>query len=147
MGAVTLGNPTTARAIPVEGTYEFTFGLVGTFTVTSTANGPALSAWQITDYFNNVWSNSDPNQLESRNNETYFQTYVPNGFTLTILWPDDLSDTSDGGDREVERPISYIERHVSAVPEPSSSSLVALGLLVLLGYGWRQRRQAGLQIG
>jgi MYXO-CTERM domain-containing protein len=33
------------------------------------------------------------------------------------------------------------------VPEPSSVVLAGVGLLLLLGYGWRQRRHAGLQVG
>jgi MYXO-CTERM domain-containing protein len=33
------------------------------------------------------------------------------------------------------------------VPESSSAALTGVGLLLLLGYGWRQRRHAGLQVG
>jgi hypothetical protein len=36
---------------------------------------------------------------------------------------------------------------IASVPEPSSLSLIAIGLLGLAGYRWQQRRREGLQIG
>ena len=52
-----------------------------------------------------------------------------------------------GGLVENVRKVLEGEPPPNPVPEPASSSLLTLGLLALLGYMWRKRRQAGLQLG
>lgn len=129
-----------AEAIPVAGNYLFTSGLSGSFT----SNGSSLTAWSIDDLFFNNWSHTIPLQLvptnEARNFFTHFSTE-----SLAIDWVHNeyVSASSLG----LELNAFTITSASTPVPEPNSALLLGLGLLLLLGYGWRQRRQAGMQIG
>ncbi|MBK8276323.1 MAG: hypothetical protein IPK92_10885 [Nitrospira sp.] len=52
-----------------------------------------------------------------------------------------------GGMGSFDGPFSYQLATNGTVPEPSSAVLTGVGPLLLLGYGWRQRRHAGVQVG
>lgn len=149
-----------ARAIPTPpGDYIVTGDITGTFTTTAAG----LSAWHFTDLLNFQWSHTNPAQNPVTFNDT--QKFLSEQLTsdfyrfFAIVWPTDslsttITTTTFFTDNLTELPdfnqnavVHFQFAPVATVPEPTTGSLVALGLLALLGYGWRQRRQAGLQIG
>lgn len=133
--------PTPSHAIPVAGDYEFTNGLTGTFH----SNGLSLTLWNITDPLGNVWQTGAPGTSVLINDITSFALISGVTADLSLNW-------RDGGYQAHRFLISSkgdfsFQAVTSQVPEPSSALLLLAGLCLLAGYGWGQRRQAGLQIG
>lgn len=144
---VTTITPATSHAIPVAGDYTFTSGFTGTFT----SNGNALTVWSFSVPSTIVlWTDSDPSVRPATNGNTIFFAATQAG-DVRIDW----SNTSftarlnltAGGIGSFDGPFSYQPAINGTVTESSSAALTGVGLLLLLGYGWRQRRHAGLQVG
>lgn len=144
---VTTITPATSHAIPVAGDYTFTSGFTGTFT----SNGNAVTVWSFSVPSTIVlWTDSDPSVRPATNGNTIFFAATQAG-DVRIDW----SNTSftarlnltAGGIGSFDGPFSYQLATNGTVPEPSSAVLTGVGPLLLLGYGWRQRRHAGVQVG
>ena len=134
--------PPAAHAIPVAGDYEFTSGLTGTFT----SDGNSLTAWSFRDPLTSVlWRNNDPSIQVNDNNEyglllgtSFFGALQLSwGFGIVHVAPPNVFATYD---------ITF-KKPSENVPEPSAGLLLLAGLVMLVGYGWRQQRHAGLQVG
>jgi hypothetical protein len=52
-------------------------------------------------------------------------TLAPNGDIFAEIWPHE---------------IYQISGNLTPIPEPSSFALIAVGIVGLIGYGWRRRR-------
>ena len=143
--AIAATTSTPSYAIPVAGEYLFTSGLTGTFTST----GTGLINWNITDDLGNVWTTSTPSVRLTSNDATLFvvQTTLAPSSALVIRWDPSLFSTRAVRGLPPIRPFTFVK--ATPVPEPSGFVLVSLGLglLALVGYMNRQRREAGLQIG
>lgn len=152
---------TPAGAIPTAGNYQFTSGLTGTFTST----GFSLSEWSFTDVTGLHWANHMGSAPVLSNDKFLFrqhqfefppgadQTLNPFNRILTIDWATpilyNMRAIREGFIPNLGPPLTltWAIQPTATVPEPSSASMAGLGLLLLLGYGWWQRRQAGLQVG
>ena len=132
----------TAHAIPVQGDYVFTSGLSGTFS----SDGSKLTAWNIIDPNAITWANTNLTQTVVFNDSSYLGLQSGTAAQILLDWGR-AHVNGNAGRQFFSNNFSFIVAPPTAVPEPRSGSLLALGLLALLGYGWRQRRQAGLQIG
>ena len=139
---LTTTTPTPSHAIPLAGDYAFTAGFTGTFT----SNGSKLTEWNFTDSLGTSWTfDFDDGSMVLTNNAVKFDVLRGNR-EVVITW-------DNGSAIEITSPVGRTTTAVTwaatgaNVPEAPTGSLVTLGLLALLGYGWRQRRQAGLQIG
>ena len=147
-------------AIPVAGDYVFTSGLTGTFT----SDGTRLTAWTITGSYGVTFIGNNPNDASQSGPSfldslvsldpgthtipsTFFLgiTYLTVGSSLinTVAYLEDWGNFVHGSAGHIRQGTATYTR----VPEPSSTLLAGLGLLLLLGYGWRQRRHPGPQIG
>ena len=144
LGIISSMTPATTLAIPVKGDYQFTGGeLLGTFTVAN----DQLTAWSFTDPLNEPsyqWTNLDPTQSVLPNDASFFGAFSTDKAVRNVFisW-DDLGFGAFLGS-DASRFGSF---GIKSVPEHSSALLTGLGLLLLLGYGWRQRRHAGSQVG
>ena len=141
--------PAASHAIPSAGTYGFTSGLNGAFT----SDGSQLTAWEIDDpYDTNIhWSNTKlfPNGLQDINiNDT--STFITNNFGhyfFTIDWINGTwTDMTTLPSQNIVAAGDFTYEGRTVVPEPGTASLLVLGLLALVAYGW-QRRHAGAQVG
>lgn len=144
---VTTITPATSHAIPVAGDYAFTSGFTGTFT----SNGNAVTIWSFSVPSTIVlWTDSDPSVRPTTNDNTIFFAATQAG-DVRIDWSSNSFtarlNLTAGGIGSFDGPFSYQLATNGTVPEPSSVVLAGVGLLLLLGYGWRQRRHAGLQVG
>lgn len=145
--AVIAGAPQMAHAIPTAGTYVWDAGLdiSGSFT----SNGITLTSWNMTLA---LTSFTNGGGLIIMNDETQFeQTIIPK--SLTTIWsldseaPAAIATFADGGlRRELSSDPTFTR---VSVPEPPASALLSLGLglLGLVGYVRRQRRQIWLHVG
>ena len=134
--------PIDARAIPTQGDYTLSGGLTGTLT----SNGSSLTAWNITDPSGSTWCTGCQQDV-TRNDSFQFQTLITGTSDfLVIAWTQGDPFLFQSGSGGLGR-FTVTLTNTGQVPELQTGSLLALGLLGLLGYGWRQRRQAGLQIG
>lgn len=139
--------PAPAHAIPTAGDYTFTSGFTGTFT----SNGNALTVWTFTVPSTVVlWTDSEPSVNPPITNDSLvFSAQTQAGF-IKIDWSSNSFTARinliNGPPTDFAGPFGYQRATTGAVPEPSTALLAGLGLLLVLGYGWRQRRQAGLQI-
>lgn len=145
--ASTALSPTVSPAIPVAGDYEFTNGLVGTFT----SDGQHLTEWDFQVAGSTVtWTPSNSIQTVTSNNSDAFSALQP-GLTpllsssISLVWNDPsgspryVSTDPKGANTEL-----LLYRPASAIPEPSSLVLLFVGVGLLAYNGWRQRNQAGL---
>lgn len=134
-----------AHALPTSGTYIIdaaqSNGLSGWFTVNSTAT--ALQDWLFTSAGVN-WTSSDI--IVTNHTITLNVFDLSTGKVLDIqwfqsVWAEYFNDQTD--------PVIYnsFQYTPQSVPEPSSAALLLAGLGLLVGYGVRQRRQTGLQLG
>ena len=139
-----------AHAIPVAGDYEFTSGLVGTFT----SDGNQLTAW---DFYASIvpqmhWRNDGATQVLD-NNIHFFQARLLPGYFIGLSWPipgilpRPAFNTGIFSNSYSSILFSYETAPTTSVPEPSAGLLLLAGLVMLAGYEWRQRRQTRLQIG
>jgi MYXO-CTERM domain-containing protein len=131
-----------AFAIPTNGTYDVSGGFFnGYFTVANST---------LTDYSFTVssLSFSDESQFNQFFSAVPDQTVIDNSLSerLVISWSINQVNWYSQRNSGQSSGFAYTLRP-SSVPEPSSALMAGLGLLLLLGYGWRQRRQAGLQVG
>ena len=157
--------PRLSHAIPSTGDYIFSGGsfngvdLFGTFTST----GSQLIRWDIALPFAFAlpqhYIGTQPSDA-STNNSIFFEDSLPLGQAgnLSISWSDlafiaqgfvVLPDPNDPSSNGIFGSVlsEFTLSRIAPVPEPSTAYLVLLGLMLLLGYRWRQRRQAGPQIG
>lgn len=140
--ALTVLSPVPAQAIPSAGDYTFTSGFTGTFT----SNGTSVTEYNFIDAVGMLWLRRIPVILEMQNNVTYFALLNDfNGATLIWNWADGVFADCQGTACRIGT-MSYTG-DLRTVPEHSSAVFIGLGLLLLHGYGWRQRRATGLQIG
>ena len=144
---VTTITPATSHAIPVAGDYTFTSGFTGTFT----SNGNALTVWSFSVPSTIVrWTDSDPSVRPATNGNTIFFAATQAG-DVRIDWSSNSFtarlNLTAGGIGSFDGPFNYQPAINGTVPESSSAALTGVGLLLLPGYGWRQRRHAGLQVG
>jgi len=145
--------PKPANATPM--TYDFTSGpLTGWFTYDSDLATNNFSDWDFTDgigtYTTGGFLTNNVDRLVSNASFPLPAPFVVGlgDLNLTTVKPDYawLGQYADDVDNftVLSGQGSYVQR---AVPEPTTFLLLALGLLALLGYEWRQRRQAGMQVG
>jgi len=156
LSALFAAPPQLAQAIPSNGDYSFTpgSGLTGTFTV----DGTDLTVYDITVdnvpiTFTSVNSSDTYNFFDD---STRILTSQGNSqYHLDLFWAYRVwdFDSCDGQGGCVENspasapPLRF--EKLSSVPEPSTAMLLfaGMGLLGLVEYVRRQRRQPGLQVG
>lgn len=144
-GAITI-TPATSHAIPVAGDYTFTNGFTGTFT----SDGNALTVWSFSVPSTIVlWTNSEPGVSPTTNDSTTFFAATQAG-DVRIDWSSSSFtgrlNLSAGGIGDFAGPFSYQPATNGTVHEASSAVFTGVGLLLVLGYGWQQRRETGLQV-
>lgn len=152
--------PTPAQAIPVAGDYILTgsSNFVGSFT----SDGSQLTAWSISyNPLSVTWNTLDAcfgfsGDCVQTNTNISFNTYSTAFDNLYIDWGDTgattfcgllpciTTDRYSGDNQWVSESLTYAP---AAVSVPGTFWPFALGFLALVGYDWRQRRQAGLQVG
>ncbi len=152
-GSLLTLSPPAAHAIPAAGDYVFTSLFSGSFTST----GSSLSAWQFTTPSGHSFSSiTDLVHLnDDYTLEVYDSTFIIPGVPFAqITW-----DSTGFGDSFVQYYVNsspfiessygltFIPAPSSSVPEPSAGLLLLAGLVMLMGYGWRQQRQAEMQVG
>lgn len=143
--AVVVTNPSSSHAIsfpiPTAGTYVFTSGLTGSFT----SDGAKLTDWNITDLLGQVWTPLTP-VIASTNNPFVFGQVRAINESFSLDWNMNIT-TATHGLQVTAGNFGFAAS--SAVPEASSGALagLGLGLLMLIDYVRRERRQTGLQVG
>jgi PEP-CTERM motif len=143
-------SPPTAHAIPIAGDYVFTSGLTGTFT----SDGTSLTTWSFNLVSTPVvWTDSDVAQQQVFNNSNNFWFDDPRvggsgGSSINLHWPQFLyTYGSSDGSFDLSGLFTWQPATPSSVPDPSSVVLLGIGLIALVAYGWRQQRQARVQVG
>lgn len=144
--------PLQSYAIPIAGSYAFTSGLTGAFT----SNGTSLTSWAITDTFGNSFTFGTPSQVVLQNNPGLFAIQIPpvvnvepNSFILEIPWDPAQEAQAPFRNTHILLGVGSLAvvngtatwNPVVATPEPSTSILMIVGLLLMLGYGWWQRQR------
>jgi len=133
--------PTVSYAIPSAGNYSFTSGLTGNFT----SDGTQLTVYHIEALYN-TWDSTHSWEIVVQNDSTSFTALTDDKAPclycgVTLYWPTDHAWVRVGG-------LSWLDvgQFTYTVPETTSMSLIVLGLglLVLVDYRGRQRRQAGV---
>ncbi len=136
---------TSSYAIPFAGNYEWDPGqsISGTFT----SNGSSLTQWDMT--LGGVFTTGPT----TNNSPTLFEQAIGTSL-LTIHWFPSSDNAADFAEYRINGTgIRFSDlptfSKINAVPEPTASLQLALGLglLACAGYRVRQRRQAGLQVG
>ena len=140
--AVSAVTPTTSHAIPSAGDYTFTSGLTGTFT----SDGTQLTKWSITDPGNFLWETPSTPSIDLNDTISFRIGTLDANNNLSILWPLNMFTWVEGGVIQAARSFAFAP-NTQTVPEGTMIWLLALGLLALLGYDRRQRRQVGVQVG
>ena len=142
--------PTRSHAVPASGDYVFTSGLTGTFTST----GSVLSLWNMGDTVGGGWNNLIDDQTVVTNSRDTFTVTAPFYFTTTYLllqWAADPAATTVQFSM-IPNLQGFISgtagftRVSTPVPEGASSGVVVIGLLVLLGYAFKQQRRVGVRV-
>jgi len=135
--------PAPAHAIPVAGDYEFTSGLTGNFT----SDGSQLTSWNFSDPVGSmIWSNTSSSfQNVSVNNTSSFASNInvggiTNYYYISLLWDNGSYSFFLDSVKPIQLQGTATWQVTTAVVEPSPMWLVAMGLLAVLGYGYRQRR-------
>ncbi len=149
-----MGLLSNAHATPI--TYQFTSGdLSGTVTFNSALATNNYVSWSYTDTIGKI--DSTLAISVTINNSTELQMSQASGtdglqsgdlklnFSTNVYTYDD-SWLVGGGSRPNPTGTGSFSA-VPAVPEPQGGLLLSLGLLILLGYSWQQRRQGGVQVG
>jgi hypothetical protein len=95
-----------------------------------------------------LWTNSDPSVNPPLTNDSLgFSAQTQAGF-VKIDWSSSSFTARinliNGPPTDFAGPFSYQQATNATVPEPSTALLAGLGLLFVLGSGWRQRRQVEL---
>ena len=144
--------PNRAEAIPLAGAYQWNSGqdITGTFT----SNGSALTAWDMSlfgaTFKTGATVTNTATVFVQVNTDTLSITWQGNDPTLDIAGITFIHPTRLGIPGVTNFSAGYsLVVPPTTVPEPTSLMLLALGLglLACMGYGRRQRRQTGLQIG
>jgi len=148
--------PTPAQAIPVAGDYVLTgsSNFVGSFT----SDGSQLTAWNISyNPLSVTWNTLDAcfgtsGDCVQTNTNFFFNTYSTAFDNLYIDWANEsciggtciTTDRYSADNQYVTESLAYAP---AAVSVPGTFWPFALGFLALVGYDWRQRRQAGMWVG